>query len=483
MKARLPILIVLLAVFGLGGWYVDAQRARQRSTLSGFFETQPTDVASRTAGRVQRLLVREGDAVHAGEVLAELDAAPARDDTRSKRAQAEQAMQQYEEVARGPRVQDIEKQREAVVEARANLAKLLHGARPEDVAQARAHFESTDAQDRKLLAGPRPQEIAGARATEREAYEKLAASRRGLTAEERAEAKARFDDAAAAERLAHTNAEREQQLYLGSAISAQSYDQALAALKEAAANRQEQEEAWRRAEEGTPDEELQQAAAAYRQARAALDLVLAGSRVEDIQAAAADRAQAHQALLELERGSRREDIDAARAQVRQQQTALAELQAGNRKEQVAAARAAAWAARANAESARANSAERLVRAPFDGLVERIPVSEGDLVSSGTALLRVDDPADIWIRVYVPETDLARVNVGSDVSLRADGVSAPIDGFVESIDPNGQFTPANLQTPNERGKQVFGVRIRLRRPDRRVKAGMYATVLSIRQWRP
>ena len=46
-----------------------------------------------------------------------------------------------------------------------------------------------------------------------------------------------------------------------------------------------------------------------------------------------------------------------------------------------------------------------------------------------------------------------------------------------------ITPANLQTPGERGKQVFAVRIRLKNPDPRVKAGMYATVARIGGWEP
>jgi HlyD family secretion protein len=54
--------------------------------------------------------------------------------------------------------------------------------------------------------------------------------------------------------------------------------------------------------------------------------------------------------------------------------------------------------------------------------------------------------------------------------------------VESIATRGEFTPANLQTPDERGKQVFGVRLRLKTTDKNVKAGMYSTVKRMGQWR-
>jgi HlyD family secretion protein len=53
----------------------------------------------------------------------------------------------------------------------------------------------------------------------------------------------------------------------------------------------------------------------------------------------------------------------------------------------------------------------------------------------------------------------------------------VSAEVESVASRGEFTPANLQTPEERGKQVFGIRLRLKQPDARVKAGMYATVVE------
>lgn len=480
---RLLIVLILLAAFGFGGWYVDAQRAKQRSVLSGFFESQPTQVSSRIGGRIARILVQEGDAVHAGQPLLTLEVAPAREDTLAKQETAEQARQQYREVVNGPRLEDIRKQEAAVAEMQADLARLRNGPLPEDIAQARARLREMDAQYRKALAGPRPQEVAEARAAERNAWARLAQAKRGLTPQEKAEAKARLDAAIAQERLARSDAERYQTLYAEDAISRQQLDQAEAALRQATANRQDLESAWQRAEEGTPPEEMEQAQAAWQQAKAALDLVLAGSRPEDIQAAAAQRQQAQQALQEVLRGSRVEDIRAAGARLAQAQETLAELRAGNRKEQIAQAQAAAKAAKATAQSSEANLIERTVRAPQDGIVESIPVSIGDLVTPNTTLLRLDNPNDIWVRVYVPEAQLARVTVGSEAALRIDGLAEPVAGVVESVAARGEFTPANLQTPDERGKQVFAVRLRLKHADPRVKAGMYTTVQQIGDWRP
>lgn len=484
-KLLLPsaVLAALLAIFGGGGWYLDAQRAKQRSVLSGFFESQPSEISSRTGGHVSHILVEEGERVYKGRPLIVLEATPAAKEAAAKQAEAEQARQRLREIENGPRPEDIRKQKAVVAEAAANLALLRNGPLPEEIDQAKARLQQAKAEYEKVLAGPRPQEIAEARAAERAARARLAQAERGPTPEEKAQARARLDAAAAQEQLALSDAQRHQALYAQGAISRQQYDQAQTAAREATARRQEMEEAFRRAQEGTPRDEMDQVRESYRQAKAALALVLAGSRPEDVEAAAAQRWQAQEALKELQRGSRREDVRAAEARVQQAQAALAEIRAGSRHEQIAQAKAAAAAAADTAQSSQASLADRVVRAPEDGVVESIMVALGDLVGPGALLLRLDNPQDIWVRVYVPEDKLAKVAVGSRADLRVDGIAEPVSAYVESIATHGEFTPANLQSPAERGKQVFGVRLRLKKPDPRVKAGMYATVTHIGRWKP
>jgi HlyD family secretion protein len=84
-------------------------------------------------------------------------------------------------------------------------------------------------------------------------------------------------------------------------------------------------------------------------------------------------------------------------------------------------------------------------------------------------------------VYLPESGLSKVKVGDTAELQIDGIDGSVSAVVESIANQGEFTPANLQSPEERGKQVFAVRLRLAKEDRRVKAGMFATVKRVGQW--
>jgi multidrug resistance efflux pump len=433
MHKPLPQILIALAVIIGGGavWYVNNQRANEHSELSGFFEDQPTDVSSRIGGKVTAIRVNEGDVVHKGQVLVLIDASPDISSEQAKAATARQALEQLKELQNGPRPEDIYKQQAAVAEAKANLASLADG--------------------------PRPSEIAEARAAAKAAMARYAAAMRGPTAEETAEAKAKYESAIASEALTQKDAVRYANLYALDAVTKQQNDDAQAALAEATANRQDLFEALQRSQKGTPADELEDSRQSYLQAKASLDLVLAGSRVED--------------------------IAAARDRLREESATLDELLAGSRPEDIIQAKQAYEAAEAQYRSLKINVADRRVTSPFDGVIDNVPISLGDLTPAGAPLIRLDSPSDIWIRVYVPEANLSVVTPDAEVKLRVDGIAGVVSAYVESVASRGEFTPANLQSPDERGKQVFAVRLRLRHNDPAVRAGMDATVVQIGTWKP
>ena len=72
VKQRLA-LVALLALVAGAAWLL-ARRATGPQLVSGTVEVDVVRVASRTGGRVVALHAREGDALHAGQLLAELDA-------------------------------------------------------------------------------------------------------------------------------------------------------------------------------------------------------------------------------------------------------------------------------------------------------------------------------------------------------------------------------------------------------------------------
>jgi len=478
---RIIALIALALVLGVGGYLIDRSRAAKQSLLSGYFESQPTQAASRLEGRVVQILVKEGDTVRAGQALVRLETNSFAATFGANRMAAEQAKQQYLETARGSRVEDITRQEAAVREAKADYDRLVNGPLPEEIRAARAKLREAQAQFKKMLAGSRPEEIAAAKAAANVALEKYRQSQRGLTTEEVAQLKARVDAAAADEALARKQIDRQQTLYDQGAIAKKDLDAAIATYQAAVAHTRDAQEAYKRAVEGTPAEELAQAREGYRQARAQLDLTLHGNRQEDIEAARQEVVSADQSLRLLLRGSRQEDLRAALARLQEAQATLLELRRGNRPEDVAKSKAAAHQADYQAKSIAETLKEQVIYADRDAQVDRVLVADGDLVAVGAPVIQLGYPDDIWLRVYIPEEQLPKVKVGDSADLAVDGVPEIIKGKVESIATSGEFTPVNLQSPEERGNQVFAVRIRLAKPDRRVKAGMYTTVKRVGLW--
>lgn len=475
---KLLIPVVLITSLGVGGWYVDNQRARTRSTLSGYFESQPSQLSSRLGGRVAQILVREGESVVAGQPLIEFENVANEQDTQARVEQADQAKAALDESLHGPRPEEIRRQRYMVAEAQAVLLKLRSGPLPEEINAARAKLDQALAGLKKAQAGARPQEIAEARAAERNARAHLAQITRGLTPEERAQLRARLDSAISREKLSARDLERLTALQEQGAISKQQLDTARANHEQAVANMQDARQALARAEAGSPAEELEQAKQAYNQAKAALDLVLAGTRKEDVEAINAEVETARQNLRLLTRGTRAEDISAGQARLSEARAVLDELIAGTRSEQIRQAKSSAGAALSTAKSAEINQGESRLYAPSAGRVERVLVAKGDLIGRSVPVIRLADPADIWMRVYVPENRIAGIHVGDYAQLHVDGVQGIFTAKVESIATQGEYTPANLQTPDERGKQVFGVRLRPARFDTHLKAGMYGSVISL-----
>lgn len=480
-KFLIPVLVVI--GFAAAGYFVDRQRRANRSLLSGVFESQPTTVASRAGGRVKAISVREGDAVQKGQVLVTLEAETDVDQANASKALANQATAKANEVLKGPRQEDILRQQHVVAEARAQLAKAQHGPLPEEIAAAGSKV--SEARARFILAqrGARPEDRRRSAATEAEALARYRAAQRGLTEDEKNQLKARLDGASAEARRAKDDAERKKKLYDSGVISLADYRNFETVSQTAEARRADAQSAYEHALKGTPPEELESARQAYEAARAANLAVQRGSRPEDIEIARAGLSAAQDQLRLLRNGTRREDLDAARARLAQAETALATLKHGSRPEEIAQANSAAQAAKLQAASASSRVAESKVASPIDGIVERIPVSRGDLIAAGAPLLRMSDPSDLWLRVYVPETALGQIKAGALAEILVDGLDQPLEGLVESVASQGEFTPANIQTPEERGKQVFAVRVRLREGETRVKAGMAATVKRLGDYVP
>jgi membrane fusion protein YbhG len=357
-RKRLLIIVVVAAVGAVAAYSMGWFHRDTGLQGSGTVEARNIRVGSKVGGRIDKVLVREGDSVEPGQVLVTFDDKELQATLEEMRAAAEKAQ-------RGFRPEEIEEARAAAAQARAEYEQRRNGYRQEDI----------DA------------------------------------------AKADLDRATADEIRAHLDAQRYDALAQKDLVSKQQRDTAEANWKMALAQKQ----------------------------------------------------NAQHKLDELQKGYRPEEIAAAEARYHQTQATLEKFERGNRREDVEAAKAAFAL-----EEARYR--ERQVVAPSAATVEVLDIRPGDLIAPNTPIATLLERDQIYVRIYIPETQIGHVQLGEKAEIRVDSFpNQAFNGVVEQINQQAEFLPRNVQTREERVHQVFGVKVRIDDTSHRVRAGMAADV--------
>jgi len=121
-------------------------------------------------------------------------------------------------------------------------------------------------------------------------------------------------------------------------------------------------------------------------------------------------------------------------------------------------------------------AELAIRAPAAARVESLDLRPGDILAPNAPAARLLEPSELYVRIYVPETQIGHVHPGLEVPIAVDSFpKRSFRGRVESVAHEGEFTPRNLQTADERADQVFATRVRIEDGADVLRAGMAAMV--------
>ena len=132
------------------------------------------------------------------------------------------------------------------------------------------------------------------------------------------------------------------------------------------------------------------------------------------------------------------------------------------------------AASAQEEEIKANIAYLKLTSPIGGVVTARPVEPGTVVGAGAKVLTLIDLDNVYLRAFLPEAQIGRVKVGDQAKVYLDSFpDKPFKGEVIEIDPIASFTPQNIYFKEDRMKQVFGIKISIKNPDRFAKPGMPA----------
>ena len=232
-------------------------------------------------------------------------------------------------------------------------------------------------------------------------------------------------------------------------------------------------------------------AADQQAAQATLADLKAGSRQEEIAATAATlarlKAESERAAQDAVRAEAlfkkevipRKELDAARAArdadaaaVREAEQRLQLAKAGPRPDAVRAAQARLEGAAASRSLADTRLSQAVLAAPLAGTVLAKHAEPGELLAAGSPVITVARLDEVWVRAFLPETQLGKVKLGQVATVTSDSWKGrTYQGTVSFIASEAEFTPRNVQTEAERVKLVYRIKITIANPKQELKPGM------------
>ena len=100
-----------------------------------------------------------------------------------------------------------------------------------------------------------------------------------------------------------------------------------------------------------------------------------------------------------------------------------------------------------------------ITSPLDGVVLTRPVELGERVNPQSVLFTLVSLQRLYLKAYVPEPLIGKVALGQQAQVWVDAFpDKPFAAHVNRVSQQAEFTPKNVETREERVKQVFGVEL-------------------------
>ncbi|MCU0572356.1 MAG: efflux RND transporter periplasmic adaptor subunit [Syntrophobacteraceae bacterium] len=115
----------------------------------------------------------------------------------------------------------------------------------------------------------------------------------------------------------------------------------------------------------------------------------------------------------------------------------------------------------------------VIKSPGDGVVLTRIANVGEMVGQGAPLLDLVDLDRLYLKVYVPEIQIGKVRLGLPARIHTDAFPDRAEpATVRMISSRAEFTPKEVQTPDERTKLVYAVKLYLDdNPDHSMTPGL------------
>jgi HlyD family secretion protein len=178
-----------------------------------------------------------------------------------------------------------------------------------------------------------------------------------------------------------------------------------------------------------------------------------------------------------------EQRDAALAALERAQQALNDARLGPQRIRVGEAElAAAQGVLATAQAKRAEAQTALddltLASPAAGIVTSRFANSGEVITAGAPIFELVDLDRLYLKVFVPEKEIGKVRRGLPARIYSDAFpDQPFAATVRYIGARAEFTPKEVQTPDERVKLMYEVRLYLdRNPEHRLTPGLPADAM-------
>ena len=272
------------------------------------------------------------------------------------------------------------------------------------------------------------------------------------------------------ERIAQVLVEEGDRVTAGQVLARLQTNRLEAQIREIEAKIASQQDVVKRFEAGTRPQEIEQARAEVAAARARVKNAM--KSYERIRETSKAGATSRQALDNIQA-----QLDVEQAQLKVKEKALNLAIEGPRKEDIAAAKNNLKTLEASLSLLQIRLTDMALISPATGVIQNRILEPGEMASPSRPVVTLALTDRKWVRAYVPEPYLGRINLGMKARILSDSFpDQTFEGWIGFISPVAEFTPKTVETEDLRTKLVYEVRVFVHDSKDMLRLGMPVTVI-------
>jgi HlyD family secretion protein len=187
-------------------------------------------------------------------------------------------------------------------------------------------------------------------------------------------------------------------------------------------------------------------------------------RVEELKVRQGDKVTKGDLLFTLDDDMQKADVQVREAALASAQQGFARAQellrtAAGTQKTMDDAKAALQQAQANLDAAQTRLTRRRQLSPVTGSVEEVYYRPGETVQPGKPVVALLPPANLKIRFFAPERELAAIQIGESVGVTCDSCATGLTAKVTFIARSAEYTPPVIYSLEERAKLVYLIEAR------------------------